>query len=71
MAHLKVSTQVCFIYRPSVYHAVNTNQLIVCKIKVNVRSEFRTKRVTQCERHVGFLDVEPGGLKSERHASKG
>jgi hypothetical protein len=71
MAHLKLRKKVCFIQRTSVYHAVNTNQLMVCKVKVNVCSEFHTKQVTQCERHAEFLDVKPGGLKSKRHTLKG
>ena len=31
------------------------------KVKVAVCSDIRTKRLTQSERHVEFLNVKPGG----------
>jgi hypothetical protein len=31
------------------------------KVKVAVYSEIRTKHITQCEGHVEFLDIKPGG----------
>ena len=34
---------------------------MMCKAKVAVCSEIRTKHSTQSEHHVEFFDVKPGG----------
>ena len=40
---------------------IKTNQLMFNKAKVAICSDSRTKHSTQSERHVEFLNVEPGG----------
>jgi hypothetical protein len=40
---------------------IKTNQLMMCKAKVAVCSDIRTKHSKQSERHVELLNVKPGG----------
>ena len=42
-------------------HPVQTNLLRLCKAKVVVSSEIRTKHITQCEHHVEFLNTKTWG----------
>jgi hypothetical protein len=44
---------------------------MLCKAKVAVCCEIRTKHVTQCEHHVECLNVARGGALSNREALKG
>ena len=48
----------CKHFPPRLY---KTNLLMLCKAKVAVCSEIRTKYSTQSEHHVEFLNVKPGG----------
>jgi hypothetical protein len=34
---------------------------MIYKVKVSVCSEITTNHITQCEHHVEFLNVKPGG----------
>jgi len=45
---------------------MKTNQLIMCKEKVVVCSEIRTKHSTQSKDHVEFLNVKLGGTQRNR-----
>jgi hypothetical protein len=38
-----------------------TKHLVMYKVKVAVCSKIRTKQITQCENHVKFVNVKPGG----------
>jgi hypothetical protein len=40
---------------------MKTSQLMLCKAKVAICSEIRTKHSTQSEHHVEILNVKPGG----------
>ena len=39
---------------------------MMCKAKVAVCSDIRTKHSKQSERHVEFLNVKPGGTERNR-----
>jgi hypothetical protein len=41
---------------------IKLNHLMMCKAKVTVCSDIRTKHSTQSERHVEFLNVKPCGM---------
>jgi hypothetical protein len=42
--------------------AIKTSQLMMYKVNVTVFSLIRTKRSTQSEHNVEFLNVKPGGM---------
>ena len=44
---------------------------MLCKAKVAVCSDIRTKHSTQSEHHVEFWNVKPGGTERNRYGLKG
>jgi hypothetical protein len=52
--HVEVPMEISIPYVPG------SNQLMMCKAKVAVCSEIRTKHAMQSEHHVEFLNVKPG-----------
>ena len=66
MQRLEVSCGVRLIYT-----SLGAKGLMMYKAKFAVCSDIRRKHSTQSERHVEFLNFEPGGTERNRYALKG